>query len=224
MVTDFKTIFPTLLPKIQRPFEEKLVETNEIIRHHFEEFTPDTIVDAWIGGKDSTLLLRIVLDINPNNAAVFNNTGVELPETIGFIRQITAEWKVNLIETRPYQKTFWDCVKEYGYPKGKSERKGRYGRGGHKGHSDRCCYYLKERPMMIALKERGWGMIFLGTLAAESRQRQIKASQLGTCYHAKAWNCCKVHPLLWWTDEEVRAYTAEKGIPMNPIYAMGMGR
>ena len=90
------------------------METNEIIRHHFEEFTPDKIVVAWSGGKDSTLIFWLVRQINPDITVVFNNTGVELPETIKFIRRMTAEWNINLIETKPYLKNFWQCVKEYG--------------------------------------------------------------------------------------------------------------
>ncbi len=216
-----RALLPKVAKMLDRPFEVKLAETWHIIDHHIEEFGKpgeEEMVVAWSGGKDSTLLLWLMLQKIPGIAVIFENTGVEAPETIAFIREITRAWKLTLYETHPYKKNFWDCVREYGYPRGKGS-----GRKGKK--TDRCCYYLKERPFQLAIREHPeWKAVLLGTLAEENRQRQIKAATLGTCYHAKKENICKVFPLLWWTEAEIWEYTRANDIPINPLYAKGMKR
>jgi 3'-phosphoadenosine 5'-phosphosulfate sulfotransferase (PAPS reductase)/FAD synthetase len=208
---------PKIRDRIERPFNEKYKETMEVIAHHLEEFKLGEMPVAWSGGKDSTLLLYLVQTLEPKIPVVFGNTGVEAPETIKFIRRITEEWGIELTELTYYKKNFWECVKEYGLPKGKSHT-GK-GRGW-----DRCCWYLKEMPMIHAIREHKWKAILLGTTAMESHNRQMKASTHGVCYHAKKWGVCKVHPLLWWTEAEVWDFILEWELPVNPIYEMGMDR
>jgi phosphoadenosine phosphosulfate reductase len=199
-----------------RPLEVKLAESREVIKHHFEEFKEEEMAVAWSGGKDSTLLLWLILQSHPGVPVVFNNTGVEAKETILFIRKITSTWRLNLVETKPV-KSFWQCAEEYGLAKGS---KTRY----KPGEYPKCCYYLKERPMLEAIRENGWKCIFLGQLAMESRNRMFKAKQKGLCYHVKKINACKVHPLLYWTVDEIWDFSIKNKVPINPIYSTGIER
>jgi phosphoadenosine phosphosulfate reductase len=206
--------------------QEKYIQAVGIINTNLQKFHPKKSVVSFSGGKDSTLLLWIVrnecrnLEIDPNDITIlFNNTGVEYPQTITFVKKICEEWKItNFIETKP-EKTFWQCVKEYGYPSPKSSRTPKKGK---KNKRPLCCEYLKERPRRKVLKN--FDAVYLGITAIESHLRQIKAVTNGTCYYAIADKIQKIHPLLYFTEPEIWQLTSRFGIPHNQIYDLGVDR
>jgi len=57
----------------------------------------------------------LVLEQEPNISVIFNNTGVEHPETVRFVRDLAERWKLNLIEIRP-EVSFWEIVEKHGFP------------------------------------------------------------------------------------------------------------
>ncbi len=114
--------------KVNRPFPVKLAETREIIVDHFEEFG-DKVGVAFSGGKDSQVVLYLAWQTKPEVPVVFNNTGVEYPETVRFVQEISALWQLNITITKP-EKGFWQCVEEYGFPQ-RSKR--RHNNNGHRG-------------------------------------------------------------------------------------------
>jgi len=198
--------------KVNRPFGIKLDETREVITKHFEEFG-DKVAVAFSGGKDSEVVLWLCLQVNANVPVVFNNTGVEYPETIRFVSAIAESWNLNITITHP-EKSFWQCIEDYGFPVG-SKRKSR---------GKMCCYWLKEKPMLIAIRNRGYLGWFTGTTAVESWQRMFHARDKGICYHVKKFNTCKINPILWWTQEEVWQFIERECLPINEIYARGAER
>ena len=208
--------------KVERPFPVKLAETREIIADHFEEFG-DRAAVAFSGGKDSELVLYFCLERNPNVPLVFNNTGVEYPETVKFIAHLAELWKLNLTVTHP-EKSFWDCVAEYGFPRGTKwrETKAKVALG-WKGNVARCCYWLKEKPMLLAIRRNGYLGYFAGETATESRLRMF-AARRGTCLHLKKEKVCKIKPILWWTEDEVWAFIRKEGLPVNEAYLKGARR
>ncbi len=201
-------MFPDVAEKINRPFEVKLAETRAIIEHHFEEFGDHASV-AFSGGKDSQLVLYFCRQLSPSVPVVFNNTGVEYSSTRAFVEQLRREWNLDLTITSP-ARSFWECVSRYGFPT-YSDKK-------------RCCYWLKEKPMHQAIKQNGWLGVYDGVTAAESRQRQFIASQKGVCYHYVHWGICKIHPIMWWTENEVFEFLAAEGVRIHPVYATGQRR
>lgn len=56
---------------------------------------------AFSGGKDSLTVLHLSLQVNPEMPVVFNNTTVDFPETILFVRKLADEWHLNLHVTKP---------------------------------------------------------------------------------------------------------------------------
>ena len=100
--------------KVDRPFQLKLAETKEIISHHFDEFG-DQVAVAFSGGKDSEVVLHLCLQVMSNVPVVFNNTGVEYPQTVKFVAELQESWSLNLVVTHP-EKSFWDCMEQYGFP------------------------------------------------------------------------------------------------------------
>lgn len=201
-------IIPQLKPFIDVPLAEKLPISKIVVERNLREMGKNCVA-TFSGGKDSLVELHLIIDKYPDIPVVFNNTGVEYPETIKYVRELTALWKLNLIETKP-EKTFWECAKIYGFPKTKSNRTD------HK--SSRCCYWLKEKPMAIIMKSLKAKGYFTGVTAVENRNRQIRAITHGTCYKMKGTGEIKVHPILYWTAEDVWEYIKENNLPYNPMY------
>lgn len=201
--------------KVNRPFSVKLAETKEVISHHFDEFG-DKVAVAFSGGKDSELVLWFCLQVNPNVPVIFNNTAVEYPETVKFVTKMAEEWDLNLIVTHP-EKSFWDCIQQFGFPRGT-----KWGLKS-KGNTARCCYWLKEKPMLLAIRENGWFGYFTGETAVESRMRMF-ASLRGTCIHLKKERVCKIKPILWWTAGEVWQFIKDNNLSFNQAYSKGAER
>lgn len=203
-------LLDALKPFVERPFAEKFLQTQGIIAKNLHEHWGKAAV-SWSGGKDSTLVLYLVRQLAPNVDVVFNNTGIEYPETVRFIHNLAATWNLNLIETTP-KKTFWKCAEEFGYP------------GGSKRGTVHCCYYLKEKPTLDQIRVHGWEAVFDGLTATESWTRMFNARDRGTCYFKKHWKVQVVHPILYWTEEEVFGFFESEGIPNNPLYSQGARR
>lgn len=206
-------LLPEVKEKVDRPFSVKLAETREVIKHHFWEFPDNNVAVAFSGGKDSEVVLWLCLQVNPDVPVVFNNTGVEYPETVKFVATIAETWDLKLLVTHP-GKSFWECIEQYGFPRGTKSEK----------HSvARCCYWLKEKPMLLAIRGNGWLGYFTGETAVESRMRMF-ASLRGTCIHLKKEGVCKIKPILWWTQEEVWGFIYREGLPVNEAYSKGAER
>lgn len=160
-------------------------------------------------GRDSMTVLHMALQHDPNIPVVFNNTLCEHPETIQFKRRITAEWHLNLIETRP-DTTFWKIIEAHGLPATSRTHAG----------VPRCCYHLKEKPAVTAYRDHGLTVIFTGLRKDESRNRFLSLchwgqEHLNTKYGYPHW---RIHPLADWTLDDVMTYHTHHAIPLNPIY------
>lgn len=207
-----RNLIPEVKEKVQRPFEVKLRETLEVIDHHFIEFKSNEVCVAFSGGKDSLVVLDLVRHNYPDVAVMFGDTGVEFPETKRYVLDLRRQWDLNLVITKPDKYNFWDCVNLFGWPDIR-----------YRSHAH-CCYYLKERPAKLAIRSNSWGAMFTGETASESYNRMMTAKSKGICFHHSKFKCCKVRPILWWTEAEVWAYIRALGLPYNPLYDCGTQR
>jgi len=201
-----------------------MFEAEDLIRESIERYD-DKIIVACSFGKDSLVVLHLALKYKPDIKVVFNNTGIEFPETIKFKNKIKKLWKLNLIETEPYKDmTFWKCLDKYGLPTARGGKK--------KHHSPRCCYYLKEKPALLLYKKLKIKAILTGITRWESRVRNLvfhkynnlKNSEdmpIGTCgqrYFSKTWGIWKIHPIMDWKEKKVWNYIRKHKLPVNPVY------
>lgn len=200
---------------------------------------------AFSAGKDSTVLLHLLLQHKPEIDVIYGNTTIEFPECLQFAKQIRQDWNLNFHEARP-KHSFWWVVENYGWPLlGKT-----YGVGGvaHKSSreqffddlaeegkltgqyaiqaevpiSSACCTFLKERPSEKLQKQLGIDCVFLGILASESRQRMFNFLEYGEFYKPTSKNSpWKCHPLAIWTDDDIWAYIRQFKLPYAKLYDMG---
>lgn len=203
-------------------------EPEDLIKQSIARYG-NQIAVACSFGKDSMTVLHMALKYKPDIKVIFNNTGVEFPETIEYKEKIKKLWNLNLIETTPYKNmTFWKCADKYGLPNTRDNR--------HKIHSPRCCYYCKERPAIDAYREHKIIAVLTGLTKAESRNRAFlitgmdnglkEKDGIGYCgqrYFAKSIGVWRIHPIAYWTEEEVFAYLKKNNIPLNPVYTKWEG-
>lgn len=202
-----------LKPLVEMPFVDKYAITQTIIERNLRDLGQSCAI-AFSGGKDSLVVVWLVIQLRSNIPVVFNNTGVEYPETVRFVHETAQAWNLNLIEVKP-EITFWDCVERWGFPVGKRPKN-------RQKSSRRCCYWLKDKPMSEFLKLTHITGYFDGVTAVENRTRMFNARDKGTCYDVKGIH--KVHPILYWTPDEVWAYLKENRINANPMYFKGADR
>lgn len=89
--------------------EDKIVLTKKYVTKYYEH-TNEKIYVSFSGGKDSTVLLRIVRELYPETIGVFSDTGLEYPEIKMFVKTFD-----NIVTVKPKMK-FNDVVEKYGYP------------------------------------------------------------------------------------------------------------
>lgn len=170
---------------------------------------PKTSCVSCSFGKDSLIVLYLVREVLPTVNVAFCNTLCQYPETYDFKNKIVNEWHLNLVETRPAT-MWWKIWDKYGAPDGSKQEKGN--------SVDRCCYYLKEKPFKSAIKKHGWKVNFTGITAVESHQRMLRACQLGMMFYSNGYGLAKVHPLIFWTEDEIWRFIEQNSIPLNPAY------
>lgn len=222
------------------PLDIKVLKTKQRIREWIDYWGQDNVYVSFSGGKDSTVLLDLVRQVNPNIPAVFVDTGLEYPETKEFVKTID-----NVTILRP-KMSFKQVIEKYGYPMVSKEQanylddirnstekmrirrlegdsKGRF-KLSKKWHylidapfkvSHRCCNVMKKAPVKKYEHDTG-RMPFIGTLTEESILRQ--QSYLKTGCNAFESKRPTSTPLAFWREQDILQYIYETKLPINKAY------
>lgn len=126
------------------PLSAKIRMTQYRIRQWVDYYGRDGIYISFSGGKDSTVLLRMVREMYPEVTAVYVDTGLEYPEVKAFVKQ-----QENVEIIRP-KMSFREVIGRYGYPMISKE-------------VAECVYGA--RRYVEKLKERGKGGAVTGTIS-----------------------------------------------------------
>lgn len=194
-------LLPSVRVEVEKPFEEKLARAKQLVKL----FANKNACVSCSFGKDSTVVLWLCLQENSNIPVIYNNTGVEYPETLAFKEQLRVAWNLNLIETKP-EKSFWQIAEERGLDDLKKYR-------------DACCDALKDKPTKKVLKKNGFQYNFTGLTAIESRVRMWRICEKGDNYYSKKDGVWRIHLIAYWTPKEVWDFMSRVQIPANPAYA-----
>jgi 3'-phosphoadenosine 5'-phosphosulfate sulfotransferase (PAPS reductase)/FAD synthetase len=182
---------------------------------------------TWSGGRDSTVVVHMAIQIKPDIPILFANTGCMDGETWAYVRNVSKLWDLNLHTAYP-EKTFWQCVKEYGLPKVRNSDS--------KARTPKCCKILKEDPLDKLKLKLGINAYFTGLMKTESHQRFMTLSrydsgggerdEVSFCsqrYYKKTTNEWVYHPIAEWKPEDVSNYFIENNLPVNQIYVKWNG-
>ncbi len=157
---------------------------------------------GFSGGKDSTVMLHLVLEQSKDIPVLFTDTSVKFPETYRFIDELKERWDLNLQTTRnEWTEDIWSRDKAA------------------------CCLRLKVEPFNGLVEELGLEAVFVGIRHDEhpARSKAQYFDRLGAVTHISevTWDHWRVHPLLDWTENDIWAYIQERDLPSNPLYEQG---
>lgn len=194
----------SMLPNVKHSYENKLYNTNKIIRDVLEENGYKCVVCTSFG-KDSLVVLHLVLSIYPKIAVTFQNTSVQHKSTYEHRDKILKQWNITkFYETRPI-KPFWSIVKEYGFSFSKTK-------------NNFCCQYLKEKPFELLQKDLKFNVIIQGFRAQENEQRMFTIKRKGLYYTHKTKGYKKLQPIGHWLESDINRYIEENEIELPEIY------
>ena len=88
--------------------------------------------------------------------------------------------------------------------------------------SDKCCFWLKKRPMLDYMKKSG-NLPIVATMTSESNQRELTYKLYGCNAYEQAKQP-RSTPMAWWNDSDIWEYIKKYNVPYSPIYDMGYSR
>jgi phosphoadenosine phosphosulfate reductase len=186
--------------------EEMVFEAEKFIKSTTEKYQLPVAV-SFSGGKDSLATLLLVLDSGLKPALLFIDTGLEFPETVKHVQDITERFNLDLLVERP-NNSFWDNLEYFG-PPGKDYRW--------------CCKTCKLGPATGLIKEQfpDGVLSFIGQRRYESEQRSKK----GKVWH-NPWVPGQIgaSPIQNWSALHVWIYLFMKQVEFNPLYKHGLER
>ncbi len=190
-----------------------IYEAQDLIRLALERH--DKIAVSWSGGRCSTVVLHIALQICPTIKVMHTDHGVHYPETVKYVRALARKWNLNLTITKP-EKTFWEIVEEKGFPKPRVPMDPKKGQAAVR--TPACCRWLKEKPLADFRKKEGIEAFITGMRAAEARIRALSMYQKGQFYFVKRLKAWKYNPIAFWPTRELVNYCLSNDVPISPVY------
>lgn len=88
--------------------------------------------------------------------------------------------------------------------------------------SDKCCDVLKKAPIKKLEKKLGLKCAIIGTLAQESRRRELDWIYHGCNYQTSNSLLCR--PLSFWTEDDIYNYIQKNNIKISKLYSLGYER
>lgn len=173
-------------------FREKIIHSKFLITDIFDQHSPDKVKLACSFGKDSMVVLHLVLGIFPKIQVFTVLTPMKPTETSKYKDKIELLWGLNLevfqSEWEPIDK-LWEE------------------------DPDLCCQIFKVKPTKDALLWVDCWITGLRNTEGGVRKdyQEVEHSESIT----------KVNPILQWTEREVWQYLATHEIPVHPFYKLG---
>lgn len=149
------------------------------------------------------VVIDLAAQVRPGVDVLFLNTGYHFAETLGMRDAVKSTYPVRFLEILPGQSV--------------EEQDASHGPELFKRDPDLCCFLRKVQPLdaMLGLYD-GW---VTGVRRSETAARR---SAKPVEWDAKR-EMVKINPIVAWTDEDVDAYIAERGILVNPLLSEGYG-
>ena len=236
-----------LLERQKWTLDQKIDHTFGVIDQYYNKLNGRVYV-SFSGGKDSTVLLWLTRQIFPDVRACFCNTRNEYPSIVQFVRRIKEEWGgVDIIypELTPkeviakygFPVISKQTAAQINTCKHRSESvsaervlntsdtkyrlpfiyRGLIGK--EYDISNKCCLYLKEKPLHEYALENKLSPI-VGTMASESILRTSAYLKAGGCntFNNRDKRKQVSRPLSIWNDEDVLVCIDKYNIPIATIY------
>lgn len=184
------------------PLDEKIKASQDIIKEAIKRYPKIGL--GFSGGTDSLVLLHLVLPIKSDIQTVFVDTQHEFPETYDFIEEVRKSWRLTNHTSVMADK---NKLKEFQTKHGLKTPE----------FTTTCCEYHKIAPMMKAIKDFGFDAFLVGLRGVEHEERAKEVF----FSPRKSPDHFRVHPLLFWRQNDIMNYVKKYNIKCNPLYALG---
>jgi len=157
-------------------------------------------------GKDSVVLLHLVMQYAPDIAVVFINSGYCFPDTYEVRDKFIRDYHINLVEIQqPHD--YMDIIDQYGLPDDRTPTQ-----------QDKVVRLLKKDLANEWAKANGYDGHFWGMRKEESAGRRVMLNNRGPLFRAQAAGLWRCAPLADWRWEDIWAYIHAYDVPYSGIY------
>ena len=165
------------------------------------------VVVSYSGGKDSLVALHLTLEAGFDPRMLFNNTGIELPETIEAVRRAVERWGLDLVEANAGD-AFWRAVRYFGPP----ARDYRW-----------CCKVTKLAPL-ARVARREWPNGALNVVGQRAFESLDRARSPRVWRNRWVPQLLAISPVQEWTQMHIWLYIYKHRLEYNRLYDMGFDR
>ena len=177
-----------------------------IIEDSMEKFKRPVLI-SFSGGKDSLVVMHIALERLGIDKAIFNDTGIEMPETIKNVEETKVAFNID-IAIASANRAFFASVKKLGPP----ARDYRW-----------CCKVCKLAPIARFLKQKYPS----GNLSIVGQRKYESASRASIPVISRSrWipNTIVIAPINDWTALDIWMYIFDHKLKANTLYWEGLDR
>lgn len=202
-----------------------------VIEECFDTHSPSKTIVAWSGGKDSTLLLKLIIDVCrarnlPVPAVLDIDQRDSFDEIIRFRTELVEQWKLNLIIV--CNRDFLDKVQKIGDVVSLAELDQANRKSLEEiGFSDSklewlpsspfCNQLMKAVPVARYIAEHSVQAMFTGIRWDEHSARRNETYFSSRLHPPHT----RIHPLLHMTERDIWDATFALNIPYNSLYRLG---
>lgn len=181
---------------------------------------------SWSGGKDSTVVVDLARQVDPNVPVVFFDSGLQFPETLQYLQDLSEAWRLNftVIPAEPDLLTVMIALggfdhqapdRQLGVELADVMIKGPAAEA-HRRHGRGSLWGVRSQ------EATGRRMLYRQRLGAETRAQEdrsrgeVRASSGGVV--ARVDGSVTYGPIWDWQVNQVFNYLAGRGIEPNPLY------
>lgn len=165
------------------------------------------VVVSYSGGKDSLTALHLTLETLGEAKLLFNDTGLELPDTIANVDYIAEKYDLEKI-TASAGNAFWNTVEIFG-PPGKDYRW--------------CCKIVKLVPL-ARIARRKWPNGALNIVGQRAYESIDRAKSPRVWRNRWIPHLLSITPIQEWSQLHVWLYIFKHKLPYNKLYDLGFER
>ncbi len=165
------------------------------------------VVVSYSGGKDSLTALHLTLETLGEATLLFNDTGLELPETIRNVELVAEKYGLKKVVASAGN-AFWEAVEIFG-PPGKDYRW--------------CCKITKLVPLARVSRIK-WPMGALNVVGQRAFESLDRAKSPRVWRNRWIPHLLSITPIQEWSQLHIWLYIYKYKLPYNKLYDLGFER